>query len=170
MAINIDDTTRRKAIKILEDEQTQLDGAYDKQAIKGSKGMESDFIPETSELTKRKEKRITKNSRGRYSEREVTVGERYYDESLVDEKETQFKQDAETLQEVCRAYDNEIIRLNNKIDAKKLQIVQESTAAIALGCSTASVGIATTSLLTFNEEAEFVKIYTKMAGPGYDQE
>ena len=168
MAINIDDTTRRKAIKILEDEQTQLDGAYDKQAIKGSKGMESDFIPETSELTKRKEKRITKNSRGRYSEREVTVGERYYDEALVDEKETQFKQDAETLQEVCRAYDNEIIRLNNKIDAKKLQIVQESTAAIALGCSTASVGITTTSLLTFNEEAEFVKIYTKMAGPGYD--
>ena len=35
MAINIDDTTRRRAIKILEDEQTQLDGAYDKQAIKG---------------------------------------------------------------------------------------------------------------------------------------
>ena len=29
MAINIDDTTKRKALKILEDEQTQLDGAYD---------------------------------------------------------------------------------------------------------------------------------------------
>ena len=58
MAINIDDTTRRKSNQNLEDEQTQLDGAYDKQAIKGSKGMESDFIPETSELTKRKEKEL----------------------------------------------------------------------------------------------------------------
>tara|TARA_R100000005_G_C4988315_1_gene196111 strand:+ start:87 stop:2111 length:2025 start_codon:yes stop_codon:yes gene_type:complete len=170
MAINIDDTIRRKAIKILEDEQTELVGAYDKQAVRGvSPGMESDFIPETSELAQgRTEKRIVKDSKGRYSEKKVFVEQRFHDEALVDEKETRFKEDAETLQEVCRAYDNEIIRLNNKIDAKKLQIVQESTAAIALGCSTASVGIATTSLLTFNEEAEFVKIYTKMAGPGYD--
>ena len=49
------------------------------------------------------------------------------------------------MQKLCKKFvehkDNEIIRLNNKIDAKKLQIVQESTAAIALGCSTASVGI-----------------------------
>ena len=168
MAINIDDTTKRKALKILEDEQTQLDGAYDKQAIKGSKGMESDFIPETAELAKRREKRISKDSRGRYSEQEVTVDQRYYDEALVDEKETQFKEDAETLQEVCKAYDNEIIRLNNEIDAKKLEIVNSTSTAAGLGCSLASVGIGTTTLLTFNSEVEFVKIYTKMAGPGYD--
>ena len=134
MAINIDDTTKRKALKILENEQTQLDGAYNKQAIKGSPGMESEFLPETSELTKRKEKRVSKDSKGRYSEREVTVKEKYYDETVVDEKETEFKENAETLQEVCRAFDNEIIRLNNEINAKKLQIVNLSVAAVAGGC------------------------------------
>ena len=44
MAINIDDNTKRKAIKLLEAEQIELDGAYDKQAVKGvSPGMESEF-------------------------------------------------------------------------------------------------------------------------------
>ena len=168
MAINIDDTTRRKAIKILEDEQTQLDGAYNKQAPKGSPGMESEFIPETAELAQRKEKRITKNSEGTYSEQEVTVNEKYYSESIVDEKEAQFKEDAEILQEVCRAYDNEIISLNNQIDAKKLQIVNLTSDAVTGLCSMRSVGVGTTALLTFNKEVEFVKIYSKMAGPGYD--
>ena len=168
MAINIDDTTKRKALKILEDEQTQLDGAYNKQAIKGSPGMESEFIPETAELTKRKEKRVSKDSKGRYSEREVTIKEKYYDETVVDEKETEFKENAETLQEVCRAFDNEIIRLNNEINAKKLQIVNSTKTAAGYGCSLASVGVGTTALLTFNNDVEFVKIYTKMAGPGYD--
>ena len=170
MAINIDDTTKRKALKILEDEQTQLDGAYDKQAIKGSRGMESDFIPETAELAQRREKRIAKDSDGTYSEREVSIDQRYYDEALVDEKETQFKEDAETLQEVCRAFDNEIIRLNNEINAKKLQIVNLSQAAVAGGCTTihsSYVGLGTTAV-TLNKEVEFVKIYPKMAGPGYD--
>lgn len=170
MAINIDDTTRKKAIKILEDEQNQLNGAYDKQAVRGvSPGMESEFIPETSSLAqKRTEKRIVKDSKGRYTQEEVVVEQKFYDEALVDEKETQFKEDAETLQEVCRAYDNEIIRLNNEIDAKKLQIVNSTSTAASIGCSLASVGIGTTTLLTFNNEVEFVKIYTKMAGPGYD--
>ena len=170
MAINIDDTTKRKALKILEDEQTQLDGAYDKQAIKGSKGMESDFIPETAELAQRREKRVFKDSKGTYSEQEVTIGQRYYDEALVDEKETQFKEDAETLQEVCRAFDNEIIRLNNEINAKKLQIVNLSQAAVAGGCTTrhsSYVGLGTIAA-SINKEVEFVKIYQKMAGPGYD--
>ena len=168
MAINIDDTTKRKALKILENEQTQLDGAYNKQAIKGSPGMESEFLPETSELTKRKEKRVSKDSKGRYSEREVTVKEKYYDETVVDEKETEFKENAETLQEVCRAFDNEIIRLNNEINAKKLQIVDLTTSAASGACSMRSVAIGTDALLTFNKEVEFVKIYSKMAGPGYD--
>ena len=168
MAINIDDTTKIRALKILEDEQNQLDGAYSKQAAKGSPGMESEFIPETAELAQRKEKRITEDSKGTYSQREVTVKEKYYDESVVDEKEIQFKEDAETLQEVSRAYDNEIISLNNQIDAKKLQIVNLTSDAATGLCSMRSVGVGTTALLTFNKEVEFVKIYSKMAGPGYD--
>ena len=168
MAINIDDTTRIRALKILEDEQNQLDGAYNKQAAKGSPGMDSEFIPDTAELAQRKEKRITEDSKGTYSQREVTVKEKYYDENVVDEKEVQFKEDAETLQEVCRAYDNEIISLNNQIDAKKLQIVNLTSDAVTGLCSMRSVGVGTTALLTFNKEVEFVKIYSKMAGPGYD--
>ena len=58
MAINIDDNTKRKAIKLLESEQIALDGAYDKQAVKGvSPGMESEFIPETSALLKKELKK-----------------------------------------------------------------------------------------------------------------
>ena len=170
MTINIKDSLRKKAVKLLEEEQIELVGAYDKQAVRGvSPGMESEFIPETSSLAqKRTEKRIVKDSKGRYTQEEVVVEQKFYDEALVDEKETQFKEDAETLQEVCKAYDNEIIRLNNEIDAKKLQIVNSTSTAAGLGCSLASVGIGTTTLLTFNNEVEFVKIYTKMAGPGYD--
>ena len=168
MAINIDDTTKRKALKILEDEQNQLNGAYNKQAVKGSPGMESEFLPETSKLAQRKEKRISKDSKGRYSEREVTVKEKYHDETIVDEKETEFRENAETLQEICRAFDNEIIRLNNEIDARKLQIVNKTKDAAGLGCSLASVGVGTTALLTFNKEVEFVKVYSNMAGPGYN--
>ena len=113
MAINIDDNTKRKAIKLLEAEQIELDGAYDKQAVKGvSPGMESEFIPETSNLAqKRTEKRIVKDSKGRYTQEEVVVEQRFYDESVVDQKENQFKEDAEVLQEICRAYDLSLIHI-----------------------------------------------------------
>lgn len=171
MAINIDDTTRRKAIKILENEQTELDGAYTKQAVKGSPGMEAEFLPETASLAQgRTEKRIVKDSKGRYTEEDRFIEQKFFDESVVDKKESQFKEDAETLQEVCRAYDKEIIRLNNQINAKKQIIVDLSEAAIAGGCTTrhsSFVGLGTTAA-TINEEVEFVKIYPKMAGPGYD--
>ena len=183
MAINIDDTTKRKAIKLLEAEQIELDGAYDKQAVKGvSPGMESDFIPETAELAQRKEKRIVKDSKGRYTQEEIVAEQKFYDESIVSGKETQFKEDAETLQEVCRAYDNEMIRLNGLINDVKDQIIALSNEAASYNCwpgyatsTSGGQGGSTTVLIDYrqttqvNNEVEKIKIYPKMAGPQYNQ-
>jgi len=178
MAINIDDTIKRKAIKILEDEQTQLNGAYDKQAVKGSRGMESEFIPETSSLAQRRtEKRIVKDSRGRYTQEEVVVEQKFYDESVVDEKEKQFEDDAKTLQEVAKAYDEEMNRLNGLINDIKVEIVDLSSIASQINCwpgvavsTGGSVNIAKSfrQETIVNNDVERTKIYPKMAGPGYD--
>ena len=172
MAINIDDSLKRRAINILNNEQNQLDGSFDKQSIPGkSPGMESEHIKETSFLT-REEVQVTQNADGTWSQTKIENKNKYYDEGVVDDKEKEFKENAETLQEVCRAYDNEIIRLNGLINAKKLQIKSLSDNALSAGCSTFSrgigPGIGTTALLTWNNDAEFVQIYTKMAGPGVD--
>ena len=122
MAINIDDSLKRRAINILNNEQNQLDGSFDKQSIPGkSPGMESEHIKETSFLT-REEVQVTQNADGTWSQTKIENKNKYYDEGVVDDKEKEFKENAETLQEVCRAYDNEIIRLNGLINAKKLQI------------------------------------------------
>ena len=184
MAINIDDNTKRKAIKLLESEQIELEGAYDKQAVKGvSPGMESEFIPETSSLAQRRtEKRIVKDSRGRYTQEEVVVEQKFYDESIVSGKETQFKEDAETLQAVCRAYDNEMIRLNGLINDVKDQIIALCNEAANYNCwpgyatsTSGTQGGSTTVLIDYrqttqvNNEVEKIKIYPKMAGPQYDQ-
>ena len=172
MAINIDDSLKRRAINILNNEQDQLDGSFDKQSIPGkSPGMESEHIKETNFLT-REEVQVTQNADGTWSQTKIENRNKYYDEGVVDDKEKEFKENAETLQEVCKAFDNEIIRLNGLINAKKLEIKSLSDNALSAGCSTLSrgigPGIGTTTPLTWNNDAEFVEIYTKMAGPGVD--
>ena len=172
MAINIDDSLKRRAINILNNEQDQLDGSFDKQSIPGkSPGMESEHIKETNFLT-REEVQVTQNADGTWSQTKIENKNKYYDEGVVDDKEKEFKENAETLQEVCKAYDNEIIRLNGLINAKKLQIKSLSDDALSIGCTTLSrgigPGIGTYVPLTWNNDAEFVEIYTKMAGPGVD--
>ena len=172
MAINIDDSLKRRAINILNNEQDQLDGSFDKQSIPGkSPGMESEYIKETNFLT-REEVRVTQNADGTWSQTKIENKNKYYDEGVVDDKEREFKENAETLQQVCKAFDNEIIRLNGLINAKKLEIKSLSDNALSAGCSTFSrgigPGIGTTTPLTWNNDAEFVEIYTKMAGPGVD--
>ena len=172
MAINIDDSLKERAINILNNEQDQLDGSFDKQSIAGkSPGMESEHIKDTSFLT-REEVRITQNADGTWSQTKIENKNKYYDEGVVDDKEKEFKENAETLREVCKAFDDEIIRLNGLINAKKLEIKSLSDNALSTGCSTFSrgigIGIGTTALLTWNNDAEFIQIYTKMAGPGVD--
>ena len=174
MAININDDLKRKAIKLLEDDQNQLKDAFSKQSPRGSFGMESEFIPEISELTQRKERRITKDSKGRYSEEEVTVNQKYYDETVVDDQEKKIKEDAETLQEVCRAYDNEMIRLNGLIDEVKVKIVNLSNEASEINCwpgiaisTMTGESVSYQQITQINNEVEKIKIYPKMAGPQF---
>jgi hypothetical protein len=184
MAINIKDSLRKKAVKLLEDEQIELVGAYDKQAVRGvSPGMESEFIPETAKLAQgRTEKRIAKDSKGKYTQEEVFVEQTFYDETVVENRENKFREDAETLQEVCRAYDNEMIRLNGLINDIKVQIVNLSNEAGGLNCwpgtavstyiradsTTVSATIRYQRETQFNNEVEKIKIYPKMAGPQYN--
>ena len=179
MSIDISDLTKRKAIKILEDEQTQLVGAYDRNAVKGvSPGMESEFIPETSELAQRKETRVVEDGKGKYSKEEVIVSEKFYDEGLVEEKEKQFEDDAKTLQEVAKAYDQEMNRLNGLINDIKVEIVDLSSIASQINCwpgMAVSTGDPAGDIAKsfrqetiVNNDVERTKIYLKMAGPGYD--
>jgi len=177
MAINIDDKLVKRAINFLEEEQTQLEGAYDRQAVPGvSPGMESEFIPKNTQFSERTEKRITQNSEGLYSSEDVVVKQKFYDESIVEEQEQKFKQEAEDLQEIARAFDNEIIRLNGLINAKKQIIVDLSEEAIGRNCfpglgrtdSTASFRYNGARFANINQDIEKTKIYTKMAGPGFN--
>ena len=140
-----------------------------------------------AELAQRKEKRIVKDSKGKYTQEEIVAEQKFYDESIVSGKETQFKEDAETLQEVCRAYDNEMIRLNGLINDIKVKIVNLSNEAASYNCWP---GIAVSSFsgtdefgnnftstteesyrqtTQVNNEVEKIKIYPKMAGPQYNQ-
>ena len=61
--------------------------------------------------------------------KKVDQKERIYDEDVVPQKEKEFKEEAEVLQELCRRVDNKIISLNNLINFKKEQIVNLSTTA-----------------------------------------
>jgi hypothetical protein len=165
--MTIDDSLRRQGIKILEDEQNALDGAFDAQT--------TEKAPDGITF-----KRFDQADDGKWSEEEYTPPELFYDESVVKSKEIEIENKAEVLQGLCREVDNKIIRLNNTINQKKQEIVNLSLEAINGNCNP---GIAqsttgtpgevgyTTSLVTnttINNDVEFVKIYDKMAGPGYD--
>lgn len=165
--MDIDDALRRKAIKILDDEQNALEGAFDSPtAEKSPKGILFD--------------KIEQNKDGTWSNNKYEPKERFYDNTIVGEKERQIEDDAAVLRELCLAVDNKIIRINNEINDLKSQIVTLSTEATARNCNP---GIAqsttgtpgqvgyTTSLITnttLNNDVEFVKTYDKMAGPGFD--
>ena len=163
----IDDSLKRQGIKILEDEQNALDGAFDAQT--------TEKAPDGITF-----KRFDQADDGKWSEEEYTPPELFYDESVVKSKEIEIENKAEVLQGLCREVDNKIIRLNNTINQKKQEIVNLSLEATNGNCNP---GIAesttgtpgevgyTTSLITnttLNNDVEFVKIYDKMAGPGYD--
>ena len=165
--MTIDDSLRRQGIKILEDEQNALDGAFDAQT--------TEKAPDGITF-----KRFDQADDGKWSEEEYTPPELFYDESVVKSKEIEIENKAEVLQGLCREVDNKIIRLNNTINQKKQEIVNLSLEATNGNCNP---GIAesttgtpgevgyTTSLITnttLNNDVEFVKIYDKMAGPGYD--
>ena len=163
----IDDALRRQGIDILESEQVELDGAFEKQSTESAPtALEFDKIEQTED--------------GTWSQSKYTPKETFYDEDIVPQKEREIKNKADVLQRLCREVDNKVMNFNNQINAKKQIIVNLSTEAINGNCNP---GIAqsttgtpgevgyTTSLVTnttINNDVEFVKTYDKMAGPGYD--
>ena len=161
--MTIDNSLRRQGIKLLEDEQNELDGAFDPQS--------TERAPEALVFDK-----IEQTEDGTWSKTQYTPKETFYDENVVSDKERETKDKAEVLRRLCGEVDNKIIRLNNEINEKKQLIVDLSTEALNRNCSPGiaqSVGMpgVTTSLYVssaINNDVEFVKIYEKMAGPGYD--
>lgn len=163
----IDDALRRQGIDILEAEQVELDGAFEKQTTeRAPTALEFDKIEQTED--------------GTWSRSKYTPKETFYDENVISDKETEIENKADVLQRLCREVDNKVMNFNSQINAKKQQIVTLSTEATNGNCNpgiaqstTGTPGAVgyTTSLsntTTINNDVEFVKIYDKMAGPGYD--
>ena len=165
--MSIDDALRRQGIDILEAEQVELDGAFEKQTTeRAPTALEFDKIEQTED--------------GAWTKSKYTPKETFYDEDVVPQKEKEIKNKADVLQRLCREVDNKVMNFNNQINVKKQQIVNLSTEATNGNCNPGiaqsttgtpgEVGYSTSfvSNTTVNNDVEFVKIYDKMAGPGYD--
>ena len=165
--MSIDDALRRQGIDILEAEQVELDGAFEKQTTeRAPTALEFDKIEQTED--------------GAWTKSKYTPKETFYDEDVVPQKEKEIKNKADVLQRLCREVDNKVMNFNNQINVKKQQIVNLSIEATNGNCNPGiaqsttgtpgQVGYSTSfvSNTTVNNDVEFVKIYDKMAGPGYD--
>jgi len=166
--MTIDNSLKRQGIDILKKEQNSLDGAFDRQA--------KEKAPVDNNI-----ETITQKSDGTWT-RTTIRGKKIYDEDVVPQKEKEFKDDAEVLQDLCKRVDDKIIAFNNQINIKKQQIVDLSVTASKGNCSpgiaysgsqgsSTPVGAAQTSLVTnttIKNDIERVKTYVPMAGPGYN--
>ena len=167
----MDDSLKNKAIGLFEKEQKQLDGAFD------------DSSPDVTAPEKIEKVTVTQNDDGTYSKQTEEVDSNFYDHSVVGVVEAEIKEDAETLQELCKEFDEKIISFNAQINAKKQQIVTLSTEAIARNCwpgiaySTITssgtirqtgLGLSTTENFGNNydviEDREALEVYDSMAG------
>ena len=167
--MTIENSLKRQGIDILKKDQNALDGAFKRQA--------KEKAPDKYQLDE-----ISQQPDGSWARKKVDQKERIYDEDVVPQKEKEFKEEAEVLQELCRRVDNKIISLNNLINFKKGQIVNLSTTANNGNCwpgiaysgsqaSSARVGTLTTTFVTsttINNDIERVKTYVPMAGPGFN--
>ena len=168
----MNESLKNNVLKILEKEQTQLDDAFKAQ----SPGVEA---PKKVEKVT-----VTQNDDGTWSKNVEEVDSNVYDDTVVGTVEAEIKNDAATLQEFCREFDDRILSFNAQINAKKQQIVTLSTEAIARNCWP---GIAYSTLLSGGttrqigsttqnfgnpydviEDREALEIYDKMAGPSVD--
>lgn len=167
----MDESLKNRALKILEDEQDQLDGAYDKQT--------DVEIPAKIEKVN-----VTQDASGRWSKNTTEEDSGLYDENVVGQLEQQLEDDAKTLQEFCANLDNIIISFNAQINAKKQEIVTLSTEAIGRNCwpgiaysTTTSggtirqttIGLSATQNFgndfSYQQDRDTLKIFEPMAGP-----
>jgi len=151
-----------RALEVLNRDQDQLKGVYEKQ---------SEYTaPEKIEKIT-----VTENSDGTWSQNKEIVDSGLKDGGVIGVREAEIEEEAEVLQEFCASVDNKIIGILTQIDDKKREIVNLSlTAGISTGTedsplafcnSSAGIGL---TLFEINEDAEIIKIYTKMAGPNVD--
>lgn len=159
----MDESLKNRALKILEDEQDQLDGAYDKQT--------DVEIP-----TKIEKVNVTQDASGRWSKNTTEEDSGLYDENVIGQLEQQIEKDAKTLQEFCVEPDNAIISFNIQINNLKTQIATLSAQATSGNCWP---GIANTlgdgscngdpidyaTYTTINQDRDGLKIFEPMAGP-----
>lgn len=166
----MDESLKNRALKILEDEQNQLDGAYDKQT--------DVEIPAKIEKVN-----VTQDANGRWSKNITEEDSGLYDENVVGQLEQQIEDDAKTLQEFCVEPDNIIISFNAQINAKKQEIVTLSTEAIGRNCwpgiaystttvagTTRLIGVGATTQnfgndFSYRQDRDTLKIFEPMAGP-----
>ena len=155
----MDDNLKDKTIKILERDQDQMKGVYDRQT-----DVEA---PKTTEKVE-----ITQNADGTWNEAKTVEPSKYKDESVIDEKEREIEDDARTLQQFCAKVDDKILGILTQIDDKKRQIVALSLQAgpydATAGTGCASVQGAGFTCVNIKEEVEYISIYNKMAGPDAD--
>ena len=158
---------KKECIKLLQDEQDQLKGAFDPQ----SGGIEA---PKTLGKVS-----VTQNSDGTYSKTTEEVESVIYDDSVVGVQEAKIKKDAQTLQSLCREIHDRIISFNSQINSKKQEIislVQESQGrncwpGIAVSLSNPQSGVVGGPRdfgapgYILNQDRHVIEIYSSMAGP-----
>ena len=167
----MDESLKNRTIKILQDEQNQLDDA---------------FKPQSGGVTapqKIEKVTVVENSDGTWSKNVEEVESNLYDDDVVGSVEAKIKEEAETLQEFCKEFDDIIVSYNAQINAKKQELVTLSVEAINLNCwpgiaystttsggITTNTGIGSTTQDFSNSydvyaDREALEIYQNIAGP-----
>ena len=166
----MDESLKNRALKLFEDDQKQLEGAFDSQSDVKAVGIVSTTT-------------ITEKDDGTYEKtvKEENAEDLYYDGGAVGKVENQLKEDAETLQALCKDFDDQFITINAQINEKKNQMISLATEASGRNCWP---GIAYTALTigdgdrplvtvtsdfsspyTIIEDRTAMEIYKPMAGP-----
>ena len=166
----MDESLKNRALKLFEDDQKQLEGAFDSQSDVKAVGIVSTTT-------------ITEKDDGTYEKtvKEENAEDLYYDGGAVGKVENKLKEDAETLQALCKDFDDQFITINAQINAKKNQMISLATEASERNCWP---GIAYTALTvgggsrppititsdfsspyTIIEDRTAMEIYKPMAGP-----
>lgn len=168
----MDESLKNRALKLFEDDQKQLEGAFDSQSDVKAVGIVSTTT-------------ITENDDGTYTKtvKEEKAEDLYYDGGAVGKVENQLKEDAETLQALCKDFDDQFITINAQINAKKNQMISLATEAserncwpgIAYTALSSPIGSGSRPLVTITrdfsspytiiEDRTAMEIYKPMAGP-----
>lgn len=166
----MDESLKNRALKLFEDDQKQLNGAFDSQSDVKAVGIVSSTT-------------VTENDDGTYTKtvKEENAEDLYYDGAVVGKVENKIKEDAETLQALCKDFDDQFITINAQINAKKNQMISLATEASERNCwpgiayTALTIGSGTRPLVaitsdfsnpyTIIEDRTAMEIYKPMAGP-----